>query len=163
MAKETANVASAVPAVSPTPAPVADMPATAAAAPRPVVSVRFAEPAYRGKPDASNNIARPNVADATLAGVFGDLPLCLAGLTLNKNGSQIVIYMPKTGPIQGSPAAIQPAMIPAPDGVETESGMVLAPGARGAVERLHDAIRNAWADANKTTTTAWGKDFPLAL
>jgi hypothetical protein len=42
--------------------------------------------------------------------------------------------------------------------------MVLAPGARGAVEKLHDAIRDAWARANAGGTgTKWRERFDLTI
>jgi len=161
-AVETVSAPATAPAVET--APVSVGPAIAVEPVKPPLCVRFAEPSYRGKPNKSGEIARPNVADAVITGtgLMGGLRIQFAGFTLAKDGNQIVVYSATYGGYERL-RAVEPARQPAPDGVETDDGTVLVSGAKRDMERFEQSIRDAWADANKTAVTKWGVDIPLSL
>lgn len=132
-----------------------------AAAPAVAIRVRFAPPGYPGK----NPAVSRNVADAVLIGVFGERPLELAGFTLAQRAGdgQIVVFAPRTAPLQSAPEAIQPRRVKAPDGIETDSadGTIPATGAKQALDGLRQSLRDAWARANAGGVTQWGAEIPL--
>lgn len=145
---------------TPAPAPVVAAPAVSTSSPSPApMRVKFMQPSYPGKDITKSR----NLADAIITGAFPGFRLGLNGVTLAliAASGELVVYMPKAGPFSNSPRAVQPEMIPAPAGIETPDGLVLAPGARGAAERFAQAIRDAWVAANASGQTAWGAEYPL--
>ena len=138
--------------------------AVAAAAPeaaKPPYRIVFVPPAYAGKdPDK-----KPNLADAALVGFMGPLRLQLAGFTLAKSGSSIVVYMPSTARVYAGVPAVPALRVPPPPGYASGAadGLSPKPGARADLERLHDAIRTAWHFANVSGRTTWRTELPLDL
>jgi len=102
------------------------------------------------------------VADGMLSGIFGNLPLCLAGFTLTLDGRDITVYMPGTQYSRN----IKPRQIPISGGPIEVNGVMVShrddPAGSKAMTALESAIRDAWADAN-ATGEPFGKDWPLSL
>lgn len=145
-------------------ATAAVQPAATAATTQPTERKRmivFHPPSYAGK----DLTKRRNLADAVID--FTDTltlgGFVVAGIVENGQVREVVVYPPKAGMLTSSPSAIRPRMVPAPAGVETESGMVLAPGARGADSKMLDAIRAAWGNANANGQNPFGREVELPL
>jgi hypothetical protein len=158
----------AAPVAAAKPAPVSPGPD---ATPR----VRFQPASYAGKPDAAGKIAQPYVADATILGLFPTaLPLQIAGFTLQlRTDRTITVHMPWTSKSTfAAKPAIQPATRLVDDasraaleaaGVDFAGEAMPVAGARAALDKLHDAIRDAWAKANSNGQTRWNVDIPLSF
>lgn len=145
-----------------------DAPASApivetAAKPEPLgPRVVFTAPSYPGsKPDI-----RPNVADGVVYGVFIDaLPAGLmVRVAMTLADRSITTYLPIDSPTKGAKVAIVPERIPATNPEDTDDGMRLAPGAKGIILKLTDAVSTAWelAKADKSVSP-YGRIVPLSL
>jgi hypothetical protein len=131
------------------------------------MSVLFSAPSWQGtKPGAAKRLA-----DVQLLGLFPGMPgIALAGLTIaqeskGRNANSVILYLPSASRI-GSEKAVTARMSPATqtfaDGT-SETVMTADRSGLRQIDKLTDAIIDAWADANIGNRNPYGVELPLAL
>ena len=140
-------------------APVAEL---VVAKPAVALSVVFTAPTWQSK---KLNAAK-RLADVQLlmSGVPCMSALAFAGLTIAQEDRSVILYLPPADRI-GAAKAITPRFVAGTQTVDGQTEQVMFPSRAGErqIQKLSEAIIDAWADANTGNRNPYGAEYALSL
>ena len=143
-------------------APVASPVVVESVKPAVALSVVFTAPTWQSKkPDAAKRLADVQLF---VSGVPCISAMAFAGLTIAQEDRSVILYLQPADRI-GAAKAITPRLVAGTQTVDGQTEQVMFPSRSGErqIQKLSEAIIDAWADANAGNRNPYGAEYALSL